>query len=113
MGRVFLGCGHSYHVVCITPNISLCQLCEKSLHTSIEQLAAKANQAVFHIDVDEENAEEGDHEEGEADSSDAGNRGGEVEELSVEIESFQDDCPSMEQLLAEIWGWQRPVITLS
>ena len=30
---------------------------------------------------------------------------GEVEELSVEIESFQDDFPSMEQLLEEIWSW--------
>ncbi len=111
---MFLGCGHSYHVVCIIPNISSCQLCEKSLHQSIEQLAAKANQAVFEIDVDEEDqgagAEEEDHEVGEAY---AGNRGGEVEELSVEIDSFQDDCPSMEQLLAEIWGWKRPVITFS
>ena len=94
------------------PNISSCHMCEKSIHNSTEQLAAKANQAVFHIDIDEESAED-DDDEGQADSDHSGSGSGEAEELSVEIESFQDDFPSMEQLFAEIWGWQRPVITLS
>ena len=53
------------------------------------------------------------NDEGQADSDHSGSGSGEAEELSVEIESFQDDFPSMEQLFAEIWGWQRPVITLS
>lgn len=44
--KVFYGCGHSFHVQCILPEISTCPLCQSTLLAQIESLGQTANNAV-------------------------------------------------------------------
>ena len=109
--RVF-GCGHSFHVECIIPNISTCQICEKTLLKRLEELTEKARQAVFDID-DGSKSNEGDEPDDGVEGEEVKGASGRVAvddevNLASEIEDFDiDECPKIEELLTEIWSWQR------
>ena len=45
--KVFRGCGHSFHIACTLPDLSVCDICESTLHKKLEVLGHKANKAVF------------------------------------------------------------------
>ena len=44
--KVFRGCGHSFHIECTLPDLSVCRICESTLHTKLETLGHTANEAV-------------------------------------------------------------------
>ncbi|CAB3984002.1 Hypothetical predicted protein [Paramuricea clavata] len=48
--RVFQGCGHSFHIQCTLPDISVCQICKNLLTTKVSSLGKTANEAVHHFD---------------------------------------------------------------
>ena len=43
---VFRGCGHSFHIECTLPDLSVCRICESTLHTKLETLGHTTNEAV-------------------------------------------------------------------
>ena len=32
------GCGHSFHIECILPDLSVCRICESTLHAIVKSL---------------------------------------------------------------------------
>ena len=44
--KVLQGCGHSFHVLCILPEIGTCPLCHATILEKIESLGQTANNAV-------------------------------------------------------------------
>ena len=63
--KVFQGCGHSFHVECILPDISVCRICQSTLFVHLETLGKAANDAVLTNNVTniEEDEDEGPNEE--------------------------------------------------
>ena len=51
--KVFRGCGHSFHIECVLPDISVCKICESTLKEKIDSLGKVANDAVFHHNLRE------------------------------------------------------------
>ena len=45
--KVFRGCGHSFHIECVLPDKSVCQICQSLFVTKLEALAKTANEAVL------------------------------------------------------------------
>ena len=100
MWRVFRGCGHSYHTVCLIPDISSCPKCAHVVSIELKTLATKATEAVFQLDQISE-----------------------FDDDSAELE--EDDFPEDEQnilgaesgrveaLIQEIWSWQRPNVPMT
>ena len=74
---VLHGCGHSYHLRCITAKMT-CPTCSTMLHTSLNDLVAKTNSAIFNpknqSDMDSHPCQEGaectNDDEGDADLAD-------------------------------------------
>ena len=52
MWRLFRGCGHSFHVDCLLPDISVCKICKMNLAAKIDKLSKSCNDAVFAVDRD-------------------------------------------------------------
>ena len=48
--RVFRGCGHSFHIECNLPDLSLCQICKGLLSSKVGSLGRTANEAVHQFD---------------------------------------------------------------
>ncbi len=97
--RVFRGCGHSFHVECNLPDVSVCQVCKAFLTKRIEILSETANKAVKEFNGEELDGEEcgSDEEEIECDEED------EDEELHEPITCEQ----TVSQLLNQINTWRR------
>ena len=52
--RVIRGCGHSYHITCLIPNISSCPKCTHAVQLEMKTLAKKATEAVYQSDLNHE-----------------------------------------------------------
>ena len=48
-GVFFRGCGHSFHLECNLPDISVCPLCKDLIKSKIESLGKTANEAVMNL----------------------------------------------------------------
>ena len=46
MWRIFRGCGHSFHIECNLPDISICSVCEATIQSKVNTLGKTANEAV-------------------------------------------------------------------
>ena len=44
--RIFRGCGHSFHLECNLPEVSVCHLCKSLLQSKVVTLGKTANEAV-------------------------------------------------------------------
>ena len=55
--KLFRGCGHSFHVACLLPDISICKICQAQLLEQIKTLGKTANKAVF-SSVDDQSTDE-------------------------------------------------------
>ena len=61
---MFRGCGHSFHVECLLPDVSICKICQTTLLSKIEVLGKTANDAVLNggsqtnEDVDEDTSDD-------------------------------------------------------
>lgn len=95
--RVFQGCGHSFHVECNLPDVSVCKICKAFLKERIAKLNVTANKAVKEFDADDD--------EGESDDE------GEEIEDDDENDGLFDEWPTCEgtvaRLVAEINAWRR------
>ena len=99
MWRVFHGCGHSFHITCLLPNIGSCPICNKVLKRFVEELSKKANDAVLNPDVcDESDDEEELQTDGGDDDDDADH-----DLLFGEAVPGRLDC-----LIDNILNWKRP-----
>ena len=101
---VFRGCGHSYHLECLLPDLSVCKICEATLLSKVETLGKTANDAVLKNDTVNYQSDEDD------DTSDD-----ESCESNDEVESlYENEQPQQPQdvhiLLQRIQLWQRPRI---
>lgn len=47
LSNVFHGCGHSFHIECLLPNIGECPICKVTLLSLVDTLGKTANDAVF------------------------------------------------------------------
>ena len=65
--RIFRGCGHSFHLECNLPEVSVCHLCKSLLQSEVMTLGKTANEAVTKFiketveeasDVDEETSDD-------------------------------------------------------
>ena len=51
MWTVFHGCGHSFHIACILPNIGDCPICKTALLSKVKELHQTANKSVSNVSV--------------------------------------------------------------
>ena len=103
--RVFGGCGHSFHIECVLPDISVCKICQSTLLTKLEELGKVANEAVFTNDLrdtlDDEDETESD-DEGEMDEVD-------TDENDEQVDSNDElNDRDINLLLQRIRRWERP-----
>ena len=99
MWRVFRGCGHSYHTVCLIPDISSCPKCNHVLSIEMTALATKATEAVFQVDQ----RHEFDDEDANLEEKDII----EDDHNVIKVESGR-----IETLTQQIWSWQRPNVPM-
>ena len=102
--KVFRGCGHSFHIECVLPDISVCKICESTLKQKIEDLGKVANDAVFHHDL-KETVEDNERESDEESETDDFNDDG-ADELEVQSGEEVDERV-INSLLQRIRMWQR------
>ena len=99
--NVFRGCGHSFHIECIMPEITTCPVCLAKLLAKIEDLGKTANNAVSSsIKVNVADEDDDDH------TSD--------DEESGEDEQADEECQnetSINNLLTRISLWKRAEMT--
>ena len=100
MWRVFRGCGHSYHTVCLIPDISSFPKCAHVVSIEIKTLATKATEAVFQLD--QVNELEDDSAELEEED---------IREDEQNILGAESGC--VEALFQPIWSWQRPNVPMT
>ena len=99
--RVSRGCGHSYHITCLIPNISSCPKCTHAVQLEMKTLAKKATEAVYHIDQNHEF----DYDYGCSDLK--------VDDLTTSVLSCPTESDRIEHLIQQIWTWRRPSIPLT
>ena len=51
MWTVFNGCGHSFHVACVLPDIRHCPICKAALLSRVKELGQTANASVSNVSV--------------------------------------------------------------
>ena len=100
MWRVFRGCGHSYHTVCLISDISSCPKCAHVVPIKMKTLATKATEAVFQLDQIHEFDNDG------AELEEEGYPEGEQNILGAE-------SGRVEALIQQIWSWQRPNVPMT
>ena len=100
---MFRGCGHSFHIECLLPDLSVCKICQATLLSKVEVLGKTANNAVFN-NCDSHFNEDSDDETSDDDS-----------ESDEEAECYENEEPqqprlSVPSLLQRINLWQRPQV---
>lgn len=95
---VFRGCGHSFHVECLLPDLSTCTICQATLLSKIEVLGKTANDAVL-TNVDFHSTEDDDDETSEDDDSESDDE--------TETEYCDNEPQDIHILLRRISLWQR------
>ena len=99
--KVFRGCGHSFHVECVLPDISVCKICQSPLVTKLKDLGKVANEAVLKQEPIAENEEEQELDDGE--ELDGGDEDDEDQFESGDVVNERD----VDELLQQIRCWQR------
>ena len=108
--KVFHGCGHSFHIECVLPDISVCKICESTLKEKIDSLGKVANDAVFHHNLRETVDDEGQESDEESETDD-GTEDDDADELEVQSGEEVDELEqTINNLLQRIRMWQRPDI---
>ena len=92
MWRLFRGCGHSFHIQCLLPDIGVCKVCQVNLAAKIEIISKSCNDAVFTVDHGEV-TENSDDEESEDESPF-------VENAVLDSQGLTDD-PSLDDKFTE------------
>ena len=93
IGRVFRGCGHSYHTVCLISDITLGPKCVHVVSTELKALATKASEGLFQM---------GETIKVEDDSNDL-----EEEDLPEEEQNIHGaESRRIEALINQILSWQ-------
>ena len=85
--RIFRGCGHSVHIPCNLPNISVCVICQSTIKSKIQNLSKTANDAVTNFPKEDDQNEQSDDDSENSDDDDDLNS---YEENSIEETSIHD-----------------------
>ena len=103
--RIFRGCGHSFHVECNLPEISVCQICMNTLRSKIESLSKSANEAVLNFCPSLTGENQDDNQDSDCEEFEST----EVEnEDLVEQQTLQaSDASSISTLISRISAWHR------
>ena len=110
--RINTGCGHSFHIECTLPTVSVCPVCHAILQKKMETLGKAANLAVFK--ATEKIRRDDDDSESDSDDNGAQNiQGDDVEDRDEAMTSDDDgrqqkgpDATVVFSLVGEIAGWQ-------
>lgn len=106
MWQVFQGCGHSFHLQCVVPNVSVCPICQDTLRSKIESLGKAANEAVFkEADLDDETEEDDDsiHEEETNDGDEENN----LDDPMMADVTIENQSEVVDGLVLKISAWNR------
>jgi hypothetical protein len=68
--RIFRGCGHSFHLECNLPDISVCSVCKSLLELKIASLSKTANNAVKKFSPEASGKDDSDDNEDSSDDDD-------------------------------------------
>ena len=98
------GCGHSFHMECLIPDISDCPLYKQTIASFIEELSDKANDSVFNLDDTEEKEATDDQLEDEASNE---------QDDEVEVGTSVTDELRFSAIVNSIWSWERPIVHMS
>ena len=94
--RVNLGCGHSFHIECILPTVSVCPICLDSINNKVASLGKAAKQATFQTNessgdeievADDEESVDKDSEHGMCDNDSVTTSGHDNQEFAPNIVS--------------------------
>ena len=96
MWTVFRGCGHSFHIACILPDISDCPICKTALLAKVKDLGQTANTSVSNVSVPSA-AEESDEEDDLSDDD---------EDEYDQLGDDQNETINIETLLQRIRLWR-------
>ena len=104
MWRLFRGCGHSFHIECLLPDISVCKICKEDLAAKIEKLSKSCNDAVFAVDHNEPMGPS-DDEENEDEDEFPFVENEEMESLGLTNDRHAND-QCVEELRKKIFSWR-------
>ena len=106
--RIFLGCGHSFHLQCNLPDISVCKICQEFLTSKAASLGEAANTAVHEFDSSS------DSNQGTVDEEVSGNDENDSEEESSqdvdqegETQNDTTNTQTVFNLISRVKAWRR------
>ena len=103
--KIFRGCGHSFHIECVLPDISVCQICQSTLLTKLEVLGKVANEAVFNHDL-RATLQENEDEAEDTESDDESEADDDDDEHEIQPEDGENER-TIDTLLQGIRHWKR------
>ena len=104
MWRLFRGCGHSFHIECLLPDIGVCKICKVNLAAKIKKLSKSCNDAVLAVDHDDVTGHT-DEEENEDEDEFLVVENEELESLGLTDDRNADDH-YVEELRKKIFSWR-------
>ena len=114
--RINTGCGHSFHIECTLPTVSVCPVCHATLQEKMETLGKAANLAVFKPSEKTTDDENNDGDDSDVDDDGTHSNVAEDEEDDVDqdedmINDYDDsgrgpDATIVFGLVGEIARWQ-------
>ena len=100
--RIFRGCGHSFHLECNLPEVSVCHLCKSLLQSKVMTLGKTANEAVTKF-IKETVEEASDDDEETSDDEDEASADEDNEALADQ--SSGDEHSKIGNLISMITSW--------
>ena len=105
MWRIFRGCGHSFHLECNLPDISVYSVCKSLLESKIASLSKAANDAVTKFSPDVLGKDDCASNNNQDSSDDEDDPGSDDENDAHDIEQQSIEECSVEALVSNISSW--------
>ena len=108
--KVFRGCGHSFHIECVLPDISVCKICESTLKEKNRQPWQGGKRRCVPSQSKGNCGRRGEESDEESETDD-GTKDDDADELEVQSGEEVDELEqTINKLLQSIRMWQRPDI---
>lgn len=101
--RIFRGCGHSFHLECNLPYISVCAICNSLLESKAVSLGKTANNTVTNFTVASSNET---NDTSDQDTSDDDSESSDDEDIDDFNEQSTNDERAIGGLISRIASWQ-------
>ena len=88
MWTVFRGCGHSFHIACILPDVRDCPICKTALLAKVKKLGQAENTSVSNVSVPSAAEESNEDEDLSDDDEDKEDQLGDDQRETINIDTL-------------------------